>query len=111
MLAVVAFWATVPASACLLASHAIERPDCCSAMAGACESQAMGADNSCCQIHGKNLAIVPTPVYSPQHERHLAVLPLHHGVQRTPALGSGFVIALETPPPKFPPGGAFALRI
>jgi hypothetical protein len=111
MLAVVVLWAAAPASACLLGTRHSSQPACCRAMAKDCETPAMGADSSCCQIHGKTPAVTPVPQYSPVQSQELAYGPHQAGEESPANPGSGYRNALETPPPKFPPGGAFALRL
>lgn len=115
MLAVVAFWATTsvlaPVSACLLGTRHASQPDCCRAMAQACDSPAMSANDSCCQARGENPAVPSVP---PNTERHLQTLAFvargaGMGLLQTP--GAAYVHVLESPPLKLPPGGAFALRI
>jgi hypothetical protein len=111
MLAVVVFWTALPASACLLASHPTGQPACCRAMAKDCDSPVMGADNACCKVHGSNPAQVSVQPYSSVPSHRIADLPYQVGIESPSASGSGYSNTLETPPPKFPPGGAFALRI
>ncbi|MGD0158005.1 MAG: hypothetical protein ABSB50_18095 [Terracidiphilus sp.] len=111
MLAVVAFWATMPVSACLLSAQHGGQPDCCRGMAQGCDSPGVGAGNSCCQVQGKNPAVTPAPQFTTEHLRKLALAPHQAGVQSPVAHGSGYRNTAATPPPKFPPAGAFALRI
>lgn len=111
MLLVVAFWAAMPVSACLLGTRHARQPDCCRAMAQNCDSPTMGADSSCCQIQGNNPAVTPVPPFSVGHPQKLAVIAHQAGLELPAAPGGGYGNALETPPLKFPPGGAFALRI
>jgi hypothetical protein len=111
MIAVVVFWAAMPASVCLLGSHSAPVPDCCGTMAQGCDSPGMGACDSCCQIHGKNPALPPVPPSSIGHSQKLAAVIHQAGLELPAAPGGGYLNALETPPPKFSPGGAFALRI
>jgi hypothetical protein len=111
MLAVVVIWTAMPASACLLASHPMEQRDCCRAMANACESPAMGADSSCCQVHGSVPALVSVQAYSQAQSQEAAALPSQVGAELPAVSGRTSMTAFEAPPPKFPPGGAFALRI
>ena len=110
MLAVVVLWTALPASACLLASPSVRQLDCCRAMANACETPAMGADSSCCQIHESSPALVSVQPYSPVQSHQSAALLSHLGMQPSADSG-GSMVAFEAPRPKFPPGGAFALRI
>jgi hypothetical protein len=111
LLAVVVFWTALPASACLLARNATARPACCHAMKD-CDSPMMGADNSCCQMHGSNAAVVTILPYSLEdHAPQLIAMPYQFRMEMTAAQSSGYGDSFETPPPKFPPGGAFALRI
>ena len=111
MLAVVVFWTALPASACLLALRPMGQPACCRAMAKACGSPAMGADSSCCKVHGSNPALVSVQQYSAGQSLDSAALPHQVGIKPPVDSGSGYLNAFEAPPPKFPPGGAFALRI
>lgn len=111
MLAVVVFWAASPASTCLLASHSAGQPNCCGGMALSCDSPGMGADSSCCRVQGNNPAFTPVPSFSVWHSQKLAAVEHQAGLELPAAPGGGYGNALETPPPKFPPGGAFALRI
>ena len=111
MLAIVVFWAAAPASACLLGTRHTSQPDCCRAMVKACDTPAIGADSSCCQIHGKTPAVTPAQPYSSVQSQELAYVPRQSGIESPAASGTGYQNALETPPPKFPPGGSFSLRI
>ena len=111
MLAVVVFWTALPASSCLLASHPTGQRDCCRAMAMACDSPVMGADSSCCKVHGSNPALVSAQPYSSVQPQDTAALPYQIGIDLPAVSPSGYQKAFEVPPPKFPPGGAFALRI
>lgn len=111
MLAVVVLGATMPVSACLLGKGHAGLPDCCPAMAQGCDSPGMGASNLCCQVQGKNLAVAPVPPFSVGHSQKPAFVAHQPGLELPAAQGGGYGNALETPPPKFPPGGAFALRI
>ncbi len=81
MLAVVAFWATMPVSACLLGAQHAGQPDCCRGMAQGCDSPGMGAGNSCCQAQGKNPAVTPAPQYTTEHLQKLALVPRQAAVQ------------------------------
>lgn len=111
MLAMVVLWTALPASACLLARHARSLPACCRSMKD-CESAAMGADNACCQMHEGSAAVVSVLPYSnDDHAQQLIAMPLKIGVELPAAQGSVSSNAIATPPPKFPPGGAFSLRI
>jgi hypothetical protein len=115
MLAVVAFWATLPVlapvSACLLGTRHASQPDCCRAMADTCDSPTVGADSSCCQAQGENPAVPSVAPFSVGHSQKLAFVA--HEAQRElrAAPNTAYINALESPPLKFPPGGAFALRI
>jgi hypothetical protein len=111
MLVVVAFWATIPVSACLLGTRHASQPDCCRAMAQTCDSPAMSASGSCCQAQGENPAVPTVPPYSVGHSQTLAFVAHEAGVELRAAPGTAYINALESPPLKFPPGGAFALRI
>jgi len=111
MLAVVVFWTALPASACLLASHPTGQRDCCRAMAKACDSPVMDADGSCCQVHGSKPALVSAQPYSPGQSQDTAALLYQIGIELPAISLSGYLNSSEAPPPKFPPGGAFALRI
>jgi hypothetical protein len=111
MLAVVVFWTALPVSTCLLAGRQTVQPDCCRAMARACNSPVMGANGACCQIHGSNPAQVPVQPNSPVQSLETVALPGLGGTEVPAVSGSGYMNAFEAPPPKFPPGGAFALRI
>jgi hypothetical protein len=111
LLAVVVFWAMAPASACLLGTRSAHQHDCCRAMARACKSASITADSSCCRVHGQNPAVAPVPPYSPEHAQDLALAPHLIDAQLPAASGAGHGNAFDAPPPKFPPGGTFALRI
>jgi hypothetical protein len=111
MLTVVAFWATMPTFACLLGTRHASQPNCCRAMAQTCDSPATGADSSCCRIQGNNPAVAPVPPFSVGHSQNLAVVARQAGLELPAAPGGAYRNVLETPPPKFPPGGAFSLRI
>jgi hypothetical protein len=112
MLVVVAFWAAIPATACLLAARQSSQPVCCHSI-GDCNSMKLAADSSCCQMRGTNPAVTPVPPYSPEQAQRLALLSHQdqHVAEQTAAPGAGYASAFETPSPKSPPGGAFALRI
>jgi len=110
MLAVVVFWAAMPASACLLGPHAAALPDCCRTTAQGCDSPEMGAANSCCQIRGTIPAVPQVPPYTTEHAQKLALVPHHAGLELLAAHGPAYGNAHATPP-QFPPGHAFALRI
>jgi hypothetical protein len=111
MLAVVAIWATMPASACLLNMSPTGQPDCCRAMAQTCGSPVMCANSSCCQAKGENPAVPSVPPYSVGHSQKLAFVAHEAGMELRAVPGTAYMNALESPPLKFPPGGAFALRI
>jgi len=111
MLVVVVFWATMPASACLLGARRAGQPDCCRAMAQDCPMRGMGMNTSCCRIHEKNAAVTPIPPYSSWQSQELASVPHQVGLELPCAARVAYGNALESPPLKFPPGGAFALRI
>jgi hypothetical protein len=112
MLVVVAFWAAIPASACLLAARQTSQPVCCHSMDN-CSPTGLAADNSCCQMRGSSPAVTPVPPYSPEQAQRLALLPHHHQelAEQAVAPAAGYASAFGTPSPKSPPGGAFALRI
>jgi hypothetical protein len=111
MLAVVVFWAAMPASACLLGTHSAGLPDCCRAMTQGCDLPGMGASGSCCQVQGKNPAVPSVPPYSPLQSQKVTSVPHQAGMELPLVHGAEYRNALESPPLKFPPGGAFALRI
>src|ERR1039458_9236246 len=75
MLAVVVLWAAAPASARLLGTRHSSQPACCRAMAKDCETPAIGADSSCCQIHDKTPAVTPVRLSSPVQSQELASVP------------------------------------
>jgi hypothetical protein len=111
LLAIMVLWTVLPASACILAHHAMARPACCRAMKD-CDSPAMGADSSCCQIRGNGVAVASVLPYSnDDHGQQLAAATYLVGMQLPVAEIDGSSSTFNTPPPKFPPGGAFALRI
>jgi len=111
MLAVVAFWATIPVSSCLLGTRHASQPDCCRAMAQTCDSPALSANDSCCQVQGENPAVPSVPPFNVGQLQTLALVAHEAGVELPAAPGDTYINALESPPLKFPPGGAFALRI
>jgi hypothetical protein len=111
MLAVVVLWTAIPASACLFAVHSTGQPDCCRGMAGEFDSPSMCANGSCCQAERQNAAVATAPLYSPEQSQKLAVAPHQPGLHLSAFSSAMHRNALETPPLKFPPGGAFALRI
>jgi hypothetical protein len=115
MLAVVAFSAAVPVlapmSACLLGTRHASQHDCCRAMAATSDSPAMSANSSCCQTQGQNPAVPSVPPYSFGHSQKLALVTHEAQVELPVVPGTAYPNALESPPLKFPPGGAFALRI
>ncbi len=71
----------------------------------------MGMDASCCQTRGSNTAATPVPLFSPEHSQKLADAPHQTSLELSAVAAVGHCIASDAPPPKFPPGGAFALRI
>jgi len=111
LLAIVVFWTALPASACLLTGRSTAQRDCCRAMAKACSSTVAGASGACCQIHGSNPAQVPVQPNSPAQSFETADLPGQAALVAPAIAVSGSTNAFEAPPPQFPPGGAFALRI
>ena len=111
MLAVVAFWAVMPVSACLLGTRHASQPDCCRAMAQSCDSPAMSANSSCCQARGENPAVPSVPPLSAGHLQTLALVAHEAGFKMRAVPGTAYINALESPPLKFPPGSGFALRI
>lgn len=112
MLAVVALWAAIPASACLLDARQTSQLVCCRSMDN-CNSMQVAADNSCCRVRGTNPAVTPVLPYCPERAQRFALLSHHDQdlAQQAVAPGAGYASAFEIPPPKSPPGGAFALRI
>ena len=112
MLVVVALWAAVPASVCLLAAGQSIQPVCCHTMDN-CNSMKAAADNSCCRLRGTSPAVTPFPPYSPEQAQRLALLPQHQQdlAGQAVAPGAGYASAFTAPPPQSPPGGAFSLRI
>jgi hypothetical protein len=112
MLAGVVFWAAFPASACLLSVGHPSQPDCCRAMTPDCDSPGVGASNSCCQFQGTPAAILAAPPATTEHGRTLALVPHQAGMEMPAGEVAVHGKTLKTTPPKkFPPGGAFALRI
>ena len=71
----------------------------------------MGMNASCCQFHGRNAALTPVSPFSSQQVQRLAFVPHQAGLQLRTSSGASHRNAFEAPPLKFPPGGAFALRI
>jgi hypothetical protein len=71
----------------------------------------MCANGSCCQVHRQNAVVATVPLYSPEHAQKLAFVPHPAGLQSGAFSGARHRNAFEAPPLKFPPGGAFALRI
>ena len=111
MLAVVVFWAAMPASACLLGPRSAALPDCCHTTAQGCDSVGMCATSPCCQFHRENLAVTPALQYATEHVQRLVLAP-HLADMRLPISRSSWNgNTVATPPPQFPPGDAFALRI
>jgi hypothetical protein len=111
MLAVVVLWTALPASACLLASHTTGQPDCCRGMAREFDSPSMCANHSCCQAERQNAAVATAPLYSPEQSQKLALVPHQPDLQLRGFSRAMHQNAFDTPPPKFQPDGAFALRI
>jgi len=111
MLAVVALWTTIPASACLLAQHSTGQPDCCRGMVLELDSPSTCANSSCCQAKQQNKPIASTPLYSPEQSLKLAILPHQPDLQLGGLLRAMHPNASDAPPLTSPPGGAFALRI
>jgi hypothetical protein len=110
MLAVVAFSAAMPVSACLLGTRHLCQHDCCRAMAQTCDSPAMG-NSSCCQAKGENPAVPSVPPYSVGQSQKLAFVAHDAGLDLRAIPGPASIVTIESPPLKFPPGGVFALRI
>jgi hypothetical protein len=111
MLAVVALWAAMPASACLLTMQPAGRSACCRGMAQDCPMHGMGMNASCCQFHGRNAALTQVSPFSSQRVQRLAFVPLQADLQLRAFWSARYRNASEAPPLKYPPGGAFALRI
>jgi len=111
LLTVVVLWTAMPASACLLAVNATGQPDCCRGMKPGCDEPSMPAKVSCCQTYQQNAAVATAPLYSLQHSQKMALGSLQDGLQLPAFSGTTPGDAFDTPPLKFPPGGAFALRI
>jgi hypothetical protein len=111
MLVVAVLWTAMPVSACLLTMQPAGRPACCHGMAQDCDSSAMCASGSCCQAERQNAAVAPVLPYSLEHLQKLALVALPAVLQPPATPAASHPIAFEAPPPKFPPGGAFALRI
>jgi hypothetical protein len=80
-------------------------------MARAFDSSSMCADGLCCPAHQQHAVVATVPLYSPELSQKLAVVPQQAGLQLRALPGAMHRSAFETPPLKFPPGGAFALRI
>lgn len=110
MLAVVAIWATPAASACLLGMRHSSQPNCCRAMAQNCAASGMGVSSSCCRVQGTSPAVTPVLPFPVGHSLKLTGLVHRAGSELLAVAGANHGNALDTPP-KFPPGGAFALRI
>lgn len=111
MLAVVVLWTAIPASACLLAVHSTGQPDCCRRMALEFDSPSMCANGSCCQAERQNAAVATAPLYFPEQSQKPAFVPHQAGLQLRALSGAMRRNAFQAPPLKFPPCGAFALRI
>ena len=113
MLAVVVLWTAMPAAACLLGMQQAGRPDCCKQMEMGpdCCSPVMGASGACCQIQGQNFIVSPAQPYSPEHSQRLVSMPHATALEESGRSRIAYRNASKAPPPKFPPGGAFALRI
>ncbi len=111
MLSVVVSWTAIPASACLLTINPTAQPDCCRAMAQECGSPGMGADASCCEVQRQDAAVTPVPLYSFEHSHKPALVTHQAGLLSLVSSGAVYRNTSEAPPPKFPPGGAFSLRI
>jgi len=111
MLAVVVFWAASPASACLLNNGHPGQLDCCRAMAPGCDLPGMTASSSCCQFQRTPASVLPAPPASTEHGQTLALVTHPAALEMPAGDGAAHGNTLQLPPPKFPPGGAFALRI
>jgi hypothetical protein len=111
MLSVVVLWTAVPACACLFAVHSTGHPDCCPGMAREFDSPSMCANASCCEAERQNAAVTTVSLYSSKQSQKLAVVPHQPGLHLRAFSYAMHRNAFDTPPLKFPPGGAFALRI
>jgi len=111
LLAVVVFWTALPASACLLTGRSTAQRECCRAMAKACSSAVTGASGACCKIRGSNPAQVPVQPNAPVRSMETGALPCQIAIEASAVAISVSISAFAAPPPKLPPGGAFALRI
>jgi len=111
MLASVVFWAAFPASACLLSIGHPAQPDCCRAMVQGCDLPGMGANSSCCQFQGTPNAVLPAPPATTVHGQTAALVTHRAGMEMPAGDSAVYGNTLKSPPPKSPPGGAFALRI
>ena len=111
MLAVVALWAAIPASVCLLTTQPAGQSACCRGMAQDCPMTGMSMDAPCCQFHGRNAAVTPVSPFSSQRMQRLAFVPHLAALEPTAAPGAGWRNALEAPPPRFLPGSVSILRI
>ena len=111
MLAVVVLWTALPAYACMLAAHSTGEPECCSGMAREFDSSSMCANPSCCQAERQNAAVATAPLYSSEQSQKLAFVPRQADLQLRAFSGVKQRNAFETPPLKFQPDGAFALRL
>jgi hypothetical protein len=111
LLAVAVFWTPIPAFACLFAGHSTAQLDCCRGMAHASDSSSICANDSCCQAERQNAAVTTGPLYSLEQSQKLAVMPHQPGSLLRASSCAEPLNAFKTPPPKFPPGGALALRV
>jgi hypothetical protein len=62
-------------------------------------------------MEGQNFIVSPAQPYSPEHSQKFVVVPRATALEERGLSSIAYRNASKTPPPKFPPGGAFALRI
>jgi hypothetical protein len=84
MLAIMAFWAMLPVSACLRLTGSMAQDACCQKMVQACESPAMNASSSCCLVHPQRAAVAPVFADAADHLQTVSVVSHPAGASVTP---------------------------
>jgi hypothetical protein len=111
LLVVAVFWSALPAAACLLKGHSMNRPACCKAMAPDCPMEGSSMNSSCCTAQPNQAIVVPDIPVLPKQD-HALTFPLHATEAVAPVLmaATGWR-ASESSPPEISPGAKLILRI
>ncbi len=111
MLAVVAFWTAMPASACLLGIRPMRQHDCCRKMMRMCGSAATAAGGACCQAGQRNTAVAPEAPATLENAQKLAIIPHQAVAHDTTVLRVAYGHVFDSPPPKAASSSGSVLRI